>query len=43
VPENKEPRQTHEDKKVQKLVERIRKKQAPKGESIPSQGENPKQ
>jgi hypothetical protein len=43
VPENKEPRQTHEDKKVQKLVERIRKKQAAKEKSIPSQGDKPKQ
>ena len=43
MPENKEPRPSHEDKKVQKLVERIRKKQAPKEESIPSQVDKPKQ
>jgi hypothetical protein len=43
VPENKEPRQTHEDKKVQKLVERLNKKQPPEEKSIPSQGDTPKQ
>ena len=42
VPEDKNPRPFHEDKKVQKLVERIRKKQASKEESIPSEGDKPK-
>lgn len=38
-----EPGQSHEDKKVQKLVERIKKKQAPKEQSIPGQEDKPKQ
>jgi len=43
VPEDKNPRPLHEDKKVQKLVEGIRKKQAPKEKSLPSPGDKLKQ
>jgi hypothetical protein len=34
VPENKEPGPSHEDEKVQKLMERVRKEQAPNESSI---------